>query len=178
MQVTRCYEIKLKPNQKQKLQLNNYFYEAKVLYNYLLNCSNIFAVHSCKIKHVWKFDRDKHKVNVELISLPSKLKQNVHRQMMNSIQALSASKKKGNIVGSLKFKSEIKTIDIDNQSYQIADCHHIKLSGFGRQKIRCLGLHQFDESVIKFRNAKLMKRDDEYFFQNLCFERSCRPYIL
>lgn len=85
--------------------------------------------------------------------------------MVNSIQALSASKKKGNIVGSLKFKSEIKTIDIDNQSYHIADSYHIKLSGFGRQKIRCLGLHQFDESVIKFRNAKLIKRDDEYFLK-------------
>lgn len=165
MQVTRCYEIKLKPNQKQKLQLNNYFYEAKVLYNYLLNCSNLFAVHSCKVKHVWKLGKDKQKVDVELNSLPSKLKQNVHRQMMNSIQALSASKKRGNVVGSLKFKSEIKTIDIDNQSYYIADSHHIKLSGFGRQKIRCLGLHQFDESVIKFRNAKLMKRDDEYFLK-------------
>ena len=165
MQVTRCYEIKLKPNQKQKLQLNNYFYEAKVLYNYLLNFSNLFAVHSCKVKHVWKLDKDKQKVDVELNSLPSKLKQNVHRQMMNSIQALSASKKRGNVVGSLKFKSEIRTIDIDNQSYYIADSHHIKLSGFGRQKIRCLGLHQFDESVIKFRNAKLMKRDDEYFLK-------------
>ena len=126
MQVTRCYEVKLKPNQKQKIQLSNYFYEAKVLYNYLLNCSNIFAVHSCKIKHVWKFDKNKQKVDVELKSLPSKLKQNVHRQMMNSIQALLASKKKGSIVGSLKFKSEIKTIDIDNQSYQIADSRHIK----------------------------------------------------
>lgn len=135
----------MKPNQKQKLQLNNYFYEAKVLYNYLLNCSNLFAVHSCKVKHVWKLDKDKQKVDVELNSLPSKLKQNVHRQMMNSIQALSASKKRGNLVGRLKFKSEIKTIDIDNQSYYIADSHHIKLSGFGRQKIRCLGLHQFDE---------------------------------
>lgn len=132
MQVTRCYEIKLKSNQKQKLQLNNYFYEAKVLYNYLLNCSNLFAVHSCKVKHVWKLNKDKQKVDVELNSLPSKLKQNVHRQMMNSIQALSASKKKGNTVGSLKFKSEIRTIDIDNQSYYIADSHHIKLSGFGR----------------------------------------------
>lgn len=165
MQVTRCYEIKLNPNQKQKIQLNNYFYEAKVLYNYLLNCSNLFAIHSCRIKHVWKLDKDKQKVNVELIFLPSKLKQNVHRQMMNSIAALSASKKKGNAVGNLKFKSEIRTIDIDNQSYQIVDSHHIKLSGFGRQKIRCLGLHQFNESVIKFRNAKLMKRDNEYFLK-------------
>ena len=165
MQVTRCYEVKLKLNQHQRIQLNNYFYEAKVLYNYLLNCSNVFAVHSCKIKHVWKFNKGKQKVDVELMSLPSKLKQNVHRQLLNSIQSLSASKKKGNTVGKLKFKSEINTIDIDNQSYRITDSHHIRLSGFGRQKIRCLGLHPFDETVIKFRNAKLVKRDDEFFLK-------------
>ena len=37
MKVTRSYEIKLKPNKSQMFQLNNYFYEAKILYNYLLN---------------------------------------------------------------------------------------------------------------------------------------------
>lgn len=41
MQVTRAYELKLKPNKSQQSQLDNYFYEAKCLYNYLLNCSNL-----------------------------------------------------------------------------------------------------------------------------------------
>lgn len=174
MNVTRVYEIKLKPNKSQAKQLNQYFYEAKVLYNYLLTCSNIFAVNSCKIKHPWKYDKDLNRIAVELISLPSKLKQNVHRQIIDSIKALSASKSKGNKVGRLKFKSEIKTIELDNQCYKLADSHHVKLLGFGRKKIRALGLHQFN-SVIKYRNAKLMKRDSEFFLK-ICVLKSIEDH--
>ncbi len=174
MNVTRVYEVKLKPNKSQIKQLNQYFYEAKVVYNYLLTCSNIFAVHSSKIKHPWKYDKDRNRVDVELVSLPSKLKQNVHSQIMNSIKALSASKSKGNKVGRLKFKSEIRTIELDNQCYSIADSHHVKLAGFGRRKIRALGLHQFD-SVIKYRNAKLMKRNDEFFLK-ICVLKSIEDH--
>lgn len=175
MEAIRCYEIKLKPNSSQKQQLDNYFYEAKLLYNYLLNCSNIFAVNACKVKHIWKLDKNGNQIPVELTSLPAKLKQNVHRQMLSSIQALSASKQKGYIVSHLKFKSKIKTIDIDNQSYSIVDAHHIKLLGFGRQSIYCFGLKQFQKDVIKFRNAKLIKQDDEYFMK-ICITKSIEDH--
>ena len=164
MVVTRTYTVKLKPNKSQQKQLNQYFYEAKVLYNYLLNCSNIFAVTSCKIKHPWKYDKDKNKIKVELTSLPSKLKQNVHRSIMDSIKSLKAKKDKGHEVGRLKFKSEIKTIEIDNQSFSVKDINHIKLAGFGRSSIKCYGLHQIEDR-IKLRNAKLMKIDDSFFLK-------------
>lgn len=170
MIVTRTYTIKLKPNSSQRKQLHQYFYEAKILYNYLLNCSNIFAVTSCKIKHPWKYDRDKNKVKVELNSLPSKLKQNVHRQILDSIKSLSISKKKGYTVGKLKFKSEIKTIELDNQCYSIEDLNHVKIVGFGRKKIRARGIHQFS-NVIKFRNAKLMKKKMMNFSLRSVFQK-------
>ena len=164
MVVTRTYTIKLKPTKSQQRQLNQYFYEAKVLYNYLLSCSNIFAVNSCKIKHPWKYDKDRNKVKVELNSLPSKLKQNVHRQILNSIESLSAVKHIGRKVGRLKFKSEIRTIEIDNQSFSVKDPKHVKLAGFGRKSIRCLGLNQLDNHT-KLRNVKLMKIDDEFLLK-------------
>lgn len=176
LQVTRTYEVKLKPNQSQRVQLDEYFYEAKVLYNYLLNCTNIFAVHACKVKNVWKLDRNKQRIEVGLDTLPAKLKQNIHRQMMNSIKSLAALKQNGNSVGQLKYKSEINTIDVDNQSYQIVDSYHIKLSGFGRVPIRCLGLKQIDESVVKFRNAKLLRRNNEYYLK-ICVLKEIKPHI-
>lgn len=175
MRVTRCYEIKLQPNKYQQKQLSQYFYEAKLVYNYLLNCSNIFAVHACKIKHVWKFDKDQNKVYITLESLPSKLKQNVHRKIMDSIKSLSASKMSGNQVGRLKFKSEINTIEIDNQSFQIVDSHHIKLSGFGRKQIRCNGLHQLRDA-IKVRNAKLMRKSTVYYLK-ICIDKEVNPHV-
>lgn len=175
MRVTRCYEIKLQPNKYQQKQLSQYFYEAKVLYNYLLNCSNIFAVHACKIKHVWKLDKEQNKVYITLGSLPSKLKQNIHRKMIDSIKSLSASKMFGNQVGKLKFKSEINTIEIDNQSFQIVNSHHIKLSGFGRKQLRCTGLHQLDDA-IKIRNAKLMRKSTGYYLK-ICIDREANLHV-
>lgn len=166
MLVTRTYQVKLKPNKSQQKQLEQYFYEAKVLYNYLLNCSNIFAVSSCKVKNIWKLDKYKNRVKVTIETLPAKLRQNVHRSMMDSIKALSTSKAKGRSVGRLKFKSEIASLDFDNQCYSIADVHHLKLAGFGRQKIRAYGLHQFTD-VVKFRNAHLLKKDNN-FYLNIC----------
>ena len=152
MQVTRTYELKLKPNKSQKQQLDNYFYEAKCLYNYFLNCSNIFAVNSCKVTHIWKLNKDRNRVNVTISSLPAKLRQNVHRNMLNSIKALSASKSKGKTVGRLKFKSEINSIELDNQSFKVLPEGYVKLAGFSRAKMKCFGIQQF-EDVAKFRNA-------------------------
>lgn len=175
MRVIRSYEIKLQPNKYQQKQLNQYFYEAKVLYNYLLNCSNIFAVHACKIKHVWKLDKDQNKVYITLESLPSKLKQNVHRKILDSIKSLSASKIFGNQVGRLKFKSEINTIEVDNQSFQLVDSHHIKLARFGRKQLRCIGLYQLNNAV-KVRNAKLMKKPTGYYLK-ICIDKELDSHV-
>lgn len=164
MQVTRTYELKLKPNKLQKQQLDNYFYEAKCLYNYFLNCSNIFAVNSCKVKHIWKLDKDKSRISVTISSLPAKLRQNVHRNMLNSIKALSASKSKGNSVGRLKFKSEINYIEFDNQSFKVLPEGYVKLAGFGRAKMKCFGIQQF-EDVVKFRNAILVKKPNGFYLK-------------
>ena len=82
MQVTRTYELKLKPNKSQQSQIDNYFYEAKCLYNYLLNCSNIFAVHACKVTNIWKLNQDKNKVKVTISYLPAKLRQNIHKHKL------------------------------------------------------------------------------------------------
>ena len=163
MQVTRTYEVKLKSNTLQRIQLDNYFYEAKCLYNYFLNCSNIFAVHACKVTNIWKLDKDKNKVKVNISYLPAKLRQNIHRNMLSSIKSLSASKQRGRNVGKLKFKSEITSLDFDNQSFKIVN-NKVKLAGFGKDSIRCLGIRQF-ENIIKFRNARLLKKSSGYYLR-------------
>lgn len=164
MQVTRTYELKLKPNKSQQSQLDNYFYEAKCLYNYLLNCSNIFAVHACKVTNIWKLDQNKDKIRVSLSYLPAKLRQNIHRRMLDSIKDLSAAKNNGRAVGKLKFKSQISSISFDNQSFKVLPEGYIKLVGFGTQAIKCFGINQF-EDVVKFRNAILLKKPNGYYLK-------------
>ena len=164
MQVTRTYELKLKPNNGQRIQLDNYFYEAKCLYNYFLNCSNIFAVHACKVTNIWKLDQNKNRIKISLLYLPAKLRQNVHRNMLSSIKALSAAKNSGRVVGRLKFKSQISSISFDNQSFKILPEGYIKLVGFSKQAIKCFGISQF-EGVVKFRNAILLKKPKGYYLK-------------
>lgn len=166
MKVRRTYTIKLKPNKSQVKQLNQYFYEGKVLYNHILNQDNIFDFNPCKTKEVIKLDKDKNKIPVTLNTLPSKLRQNIHRSMCDSIKGLAAAKKKGRKVGNLQFKSKIDSISFDNQSYYILDKNHIKLAGFGRSSIRCLGLNQLGHNLdeIKFCGSILKKTPLGFIF--------------
>ena len=160
---TRSYEIKLYPNKSQEQQLSDYFYESKLLYNYLLTCNNVFAVNSSKVTHVHKLDKDGNQIQVSLTKLPHKLKQNVQRSIMSSIKGLSVLKKHGKKVGRLKFKSRIKSINIDNQSYWVKDEHHITLLGFKGESIRCRGLNQLYGNVVKFKGSVLQHRSSGFY---------------
>lgn len=173
MKVRRTYEIKLVPDKHQEEQLNQYFYEGKVLYNFMIGLENVFDFNPCKTIEITKLDKDENKVPVVISTLPSKLRQNIHRTICNSIKGLVAAKKKGRKVGRLKFKSRLKSILIDNQSYCIQDRHHLKLVGFGRQSIRCLGLHQLGDDLDKIKMCgSILKKTPSGFilYLSICRE--------
>lgn len=165
MEVTRTYELKLKLNASQQHKIDEYFYEAKCLYNYILSQDDIFNVNACKLKSIYKLDKDGNHVPVELSYLPAAVKQSIHRNMMYSIKGLSASKKSGRKVGKLKFKSEYNSIEFNNQCFSILeDKNRLKLAGFGRSLIRGFGFHQFKD-VLKYRNARLIKKPSGYYLK-------------
>lgn len=95
--------------------------------------------------------------------LPAKIRQNVHRNMLSSIKALSIAKQTGRSVGRLKFKSELNSLDFDNQSFRIVN-NKVKLAGFGKQTIRCYGVGQLQD-IVKFRNARLIKKFSGYYLK-------------
>ena len=165
MKVIRTFDIKLKPNKHQEHQLNQYFYEGKILYNFMLAQKDVFKFNPCRNINVVKLDKDGNEIPVTISTLPSKLRQNIHRRICDSIKGLSAAKKKGMKVGKLKFKSNIKIIDVDNQSYRIVDDYHIKLAGFRRSAIRCLGLKQLGRiQELKFCGSTLEKTPSGFIF--------------
>ena len=55
------------------------------------------------------------------------------------------------------------TIGKDNQSFKIVN-NRVKLLGFGKDSIRCLGVRQF-ENIVKFRNARLLKKPSGYYLK-------------
>lgn len=164
MEVRRTYTIKLIPNKHQKEQLNQYFYEGKILYNFIIGLDNAFNFNPCKTTEIIKLDKDKNELPVTISTLPSKLRQNIHISICNSIKGLSAAKKNGRKVGKLKFKSHLKSISIDNQSYYIVDKYHIKLLGFGKVPIRCLGLHQLGSDISNLKLCGSILKKTPYGF--------------
>ena len=165
MEVTRTYELKLKLNTSQQHQIDEYFYEAKCLYNYILSQADIFNVNVCKLKDIYKLDKDGNQVPVALYYLPAAVKQSIHRNMMYSIKGLSASKKRGRKVGKLKFKSEYNSIEFNNQCFTILENRkRMKLAGFGRTLLHGFGFHQF-KNVLKYRNARLIKKPSGYYLK-------------
>ena len=93
MIVIRSYKLKLKPNKEQLQKLNNYFYEAKCLYNYVLSTEDVFKFDT-KTKYITKFDKDKNIIEVVLNNLSAKLRQHVVYRLQDNIKNLSKSKKK------------------------------------------------------------------------------------
>lgn len=177
MEVTRTYELKLKLNASQQHQLDEYFYEAKCLYNYILSQEDIFNINACKLKDIYKLDKDKNQVPVELSYLPAAVKQSIYRNIMYSIKGLSASKKSGRKVGRLKFKSDYNSIEFNNQCFTILeDRKRVKLAGFGRILIHGFGFHQF-KTVLKYRNARLIKKPSGYYLK-VCVTKEIEPHAV
>lgn len=165
MNVLRSYKLKIKPNKTQRQKLNNYFYEAKCLYNYALSSADVFNFDT-KIKKVTKLDKDKNIVDVELSNLPAKLRQNVVFNIQDSIKTLSKLKKKGHNVGKLKYKSEVVCIDLDNQCFVVVN-NKLKLAGMCKQLLKLHGVNQLN-GILKTRNAKLIKQANNYYISICC----------
>ena len=183
MEVLRTYKVKLILNKAQKNKIDQRFYEGKCFYNYCLTQEDIFKLNACTIKQVTKLDKDGNIVDVELSSIPSKIKQNILRRMGDAIKGLSASKANGRKVGRLKFKSQLPSLYFDNQSINIVD-DRIRLAGFGRIHLKARGLRQLGKDYSA-RCATLSRADDGYYLsisikrwvailrQPKCLKNSC-----
>ena len=165
MLVKRSYRLKIKPSKAQLRKLNNYFYEAKCLYNYALSTEDVFKFDT-KVKDITKLDKDGNKIAVKLSNLPAKLRQNVIYNLQDNIKNLSKAKKKGIKVGRLKYKSEIGCIDLDNQCFKLVG-NKLKLAGMSKEAIKLRGLKQLG-TALKTHNAWLIKEANGFYISICC----------
>ena len=165
MLVKRSYRLKIKPSKTQLYKLNNYFYEAKCLYNYALSTEDVFKFDT-RVKDIFKLDKDGNKIAVKLSNLPAKLRQNVIYNLQDNIKKLSKAKKKGIKVGRLKYKSEIGCIDLDNQCFKLVG-NKLKLAGMSKEAIKLRGLKQLG-TALKTHNAWLIKEANGFYISICC----------
>lgn len=171
-QVCKTYILKLDKSHlsKQKRdQFRKLFLEVKWLYNYILSQEDVFSFDT-KTKAVEVLNKDREKEKRELTCIPAQVKQGIYGRICNSIVTLSKSKKKGNKVGHLKFRSRVDSIPFP----QYGNSHwveggHLKLTGFGRKYFRVLGVEQLNQEKIEFANAELVRKQDDYYFHITCY---------
>ena len=151
----------------QKEQLRMLFVEAKWVYNDIINHlqDNELSTWNDKKKSVMVKQKDGSFVEKPLCYFRPSHMQAMRDEVINSLNSLSAKKKKGYKVGSLKFKSSCNSIPLK----QFGNTHRIKsLSKVGivgiKSNFRVHGLEQFaDNPNAKIANAKLLKKPDGYY---------------
>lgn len=97
----------------------------------------------------------------ELISLSSQMRQSIQTKITDNIHGLSESKKNGQSVGRLKFKSEVSSVPLKqfDKTYRLdLDRQSIRLQRHNRW-LRVRGMDQFRPGD-EFANAKLMRKPD------------------
>ena len=180
----KTYELKLDLSSLSKIKLNSLnlmFQEAKYLYNHILAMSEVENAEGVKDFDIFKFnplikivnilDKDKNKVEKELTMIGSQIKQSVHNRMLDSIKALSKSKKSGNKIGKLKFKSHLNSIPLKqfDVTYKIHQTkkNYVKLQNIkGYFKVN--GMKQIP-SEAEFANATLVKRNKNFYLMITAF---------
>ena len=172
-QSCKVYTVKIQNsalNKQQKETLKMMFVEAKWIYNWALNKSNddpnfdLFKFNFAKLNQITHFNKDKELVEENLTHLKSSLKSTVGSSLKLNITNLSKAKKKGYEVGELNFISDYNSIDMQQYdvTHKIISKNKVKIQGI-KKPLRVRGLDQFDLNKVELANAKLIKKQKDYF---------------
>ena len=164
-QLPKVYQLKLQNLSEADIELlNRLFLEAKWLRNYVVsNIENRLTPNTYKLKEVEVKVKDNFEKR-EITHLGSQIKQSIIERIKDDLDGLSKSKKKGNKVGKLHFKSEINSLILKQYSntYKI----DFKANKVQIQKVkkglRVLGLHQIPENA-EISKGELIKKPSGYY---------------
>lgn len=149
----KVIELKLKNTDKE--YFSRLFLEAKWFANHILSQDDVFSFDT-KINQVIVKTPDGESER-ELISLSSQMKQNIFFNIRDNINGLSVRKKKGFKVGWLKFKKEVNSIPLSNQTF-IINGNKVKFQK-NRSFFRVRGIDQLPENP-DIRCGVLVRKQD------------------
>ncbi|GBD03534.1 hypothetical protein HRbin19_00826 [bacterium HR19] len=169
-QVIRVFELKLQNLSKRDIEkFERLFLEAKWLYNFIIaDIENRLNDNAWKLKEVEIKTPDGLEKR-EIITLSSQMRQGIVERIRDSLKALKKAKEKGIKVGSLKFKSEVRSIPLKQYgiTYKIIkDKNKVKIQGI-KKKFRILGLHQISENA-EITYGVLIKKPDGFYLHITC----------
>ena len=176
-QTCKTFKFKVDKSSLSKSQseaLKMFFIETKRVYNHLLNETNngkdLFTFDYKELRHIKYYDKDKNLLEYDIKYIGSSIISDTITLMKDSIKGLSASKKAGNKVGALKFKSECNRIRL--RQYNITHSlrgNRIKIQGI-KTPIRVNGIKQLNKySNIEYTTADILYDGYDYFISLVCY---------
>ena len=175
-QTCHVFKVKIQKDSLSKQTLSDLkflFVEAKWLTNELIGSDNIFDYDS-KVKTVKHFDKDKNEIISEYQLLSSQMKQSIYQDLISNIKTLNSLKKKGNKIGKLKFRKEVKVINLKqfNNSYKINNLHEIQIPKIGKLRVNGLKQIMTKKGRLKYdiANAKLIKEAKDFYLAITCYK--------
>ena len=163
----KVYQIKIKNSDKE--YFSRLFLEAKWLANHILSLDNVFD-YDTKTNYVVVKTQDDGDIR-ELTSLAAQMRQSICYQIQDNVKALSLKKKKGLMVGKLKFKSVVNSIPLSNQTFKIRG-NRIKLQRKKRW-FKVYGLEQLGENP-DIRCATLIRKPSGIYL-HICVNEEIKP---
>jgi transposase len=165
-QILKTYQLKLQNLSKTGIKtLNQLFHEAKWLRNYIVaDISSRLTSTAWKLKEVEIKNKDGLFEKRKLEHLSSQMRQEIVTEIRNNLLALKKAKEKQNKVGSLKFKSKVFEIPLNQYGRTYAldfGTNRLRIQKL-KKKFRILGLHQIPEKA-EFANAKLLKKPSGFY---------------
>jgi len=177
LQTCKSFKFKIDKSslsKEQKESIKMFFVEAKRTYNYILNDINngedLFKYDYKKLNHITYYDKDRNLIEYDNKYIKTSVIQEIIAGMKYSIKGLSASKKNGNKVGALRFKSECNSISLK----QYGTTHYIRGNKFKiqgiKKPIRVNGLKQLEQyDNIDYTVANLLYDGYDYFISLTCY---------
>lgn len=179
-QICKVREMKVIKNKLSKEQaehLRLLFLEAKWFYNYLLADHRRINIESAKVKSVPVKLPDGSYEERELAHISSQMKRSIVDNMISNFKTLATLKKRGiQNPGRLKFKSELKTIELSQygMTYRIDFNHKLLYIQGLKSGLKVNGLEQITKlreeyGDVDITSAQLINRPDGIFLKISCF---------
>ena len=169
-QILKVYELKINCHHTSKetfAKLNDTFKQAKWVINDMIASEDIFGYKYQEHRTVINFDKNHNKIERQ-ITINTITHQTITDSVKKIIPILSKSKKKGNRVGKLKFKSEVNRIHIRTGSIKIKSSKKVSIPGF--PKLSVYGLEQFvNIPDYEVANANLVRRASGFYIMVTVF---------
>ena len=178
-----CVELKLDLkclNRSEQEKLWHYFTQCRWLCNHLISLpESDFKSFDTKTRTITSLDKDGKPVERQL-TMPAKFIQSVYSSLKRDMASLAAKRRKtGKKNGKLKFRSEYKTIELNQYGNTHWICHGddgnsngkyrntVHIAGIKRP-IRVFGMEQIPKDA-EFANAKLVKRPSGIYLMLTCY---------